>query len=71
MLWTDNNSEPLIPQNAGLQVAGCLKQLAIIPQQYIHFFNFKRFTELKPNDYIKNIEIKPTLKIAPHFLPVG
>lgn len=33
--------------------------------------NFKRFTGLKPNDYIKNVEIKPTLKIVPHFLPVG
>ena len=37
-----------------------------------HFSNnFKRFTGLKPNDYIKNVEIKPTLKIVPHFLPVG
>jgi AraC-like DNA-binding protein len=33
--------------------------------------NFKRFTGLKPNDYIKNVEIKPTLKIVPHFLPAG
>ncbi len=32
--------------------------------------NFKRFTGLKPNDYIKNVPIKPTLKIVPHFLPV-
>jgi AraC-like DNA-binding protein len=32
--------------------------------------NFKRFTGLKPNDYIKNIELMPTLKIIPHFLPV-
>jgi AraC-like DNA-binding protein len=32
--------------------------------------NFKKFTGLKPNDYIKNIEIKPSLKIVPHFLPV-
>jgi AraC-like DNA-binding protein len=31
--------------------------------------NFKRFTGIKPNDYIRNIEIKPTLKIVPHFLP--
>jgi AraC-like DNA-binding protein len=36
-----------------------------------HFSNnFKRFTGLKPNDYIKYVEIKPTLKIIPHFLPV-
>jgi AraC-like DNA-binding protein len=33
--------------------------------------NFKRFTGLKPTDYIKNVEIKPTLKIVPHFLPAG
>ena len=32
--------------------------------------NFKRFTGLKPNDYIRNVEIKPSLKIIPHFLPV-
>jgi len=32
--------------------------------------NFKRFTGLKPNDYIKNIELMPSLKIIPHFLPV-
>lgn len=35
-----------------------------------HFSNnFKRFTGLKPNNYIKNIAIQPTLKIVPHFLP--
>lgn len=33
--------------------------------------NFKRFTGIKPNDYIKNIEKKPSLKIVPHFLPAG
>lgn len=32
--------------------------------------NFKRFTGLKPNDYIKNVATQPTLKIIPHFLPV-
>jgi AraC-like DNA-binding protein len=32
--------------------------------------NFKRFTGIKPNQYIKNVEIMPTLKIIPHFLPV-
>lgn len=32
--------------------------------------NFKRFTGIKPNDYIKNVAIKPSLKIVPHFLPV-
>lgn len=32
--------------------------------------NFKRFTGIKPNEYIKNVEIIPTLKIIPHFLPV-
>ena len=37
-----------------------------------HFSNnFKRFTGLKPNDYIKNVEKQPTLKIVPHFLPVA
>jgi AraC-like DNA-binding protein len=35
-----------------------------------HFNNhFKRFTGIRPNDYIKNMEVKPTLKIIPHFLP--
>ena len=33
--------------------------------------NFKRFTGLKPNDYIKTVATKPTLKIVHHFLPVG
>ena len=32
--------------------------------------NFKRFTGLKPNDYIKKVESIPALKIIPHFLPV-
>jgi AraC-like DNA-binding protein len=32
--------------------------------------NFKRFTGLKPNDYIKHVEVKPSFKIVPHFLPV-
>jgi AraC-like DNA-binding protein len=32
--------------------------------------NFKRFTGLKPNHYIKHVEVKPSLKIVPHFLPV-
>jgi AraC-like DNA-binding protein len=33
--------------------------------------NFKQFTGIKPNDYIKNIELMPTLKIVPHFLSVA
>jgi AraC-like DNA-binding protein len=33
--------------------------------------NFKRFTGLKPNDYIKNMETQPSLKLVPHFLPVA
>jgi AraC-like DNA-binding protein len=32
--------------------------------------NFKRFTGLRPTDYLRNFESKPTLKIIPHFLPV-
>jgi AraC-like DNA-binding protein len=32
--------------------------------------NFKKFTGLRPGDYLKNAAIKPTLKIIPHFLPV-
>ena len=31
--------------------------------------NFKRFTGIKPNEYIKNVQLIPTLKIIPHFLP--
>ncbi|MES2110163.1 MAG: helix-turn-helix domain-containing protein [Bacteroidota bacterium] len=35
-----------------------------------HFNNsFKQFTGLKPTEYIKNVAIKPSLKIIPHFLP--
>lgn len=35
-----------------------------------HFNNsFKRFTGISPNDYIKSIERKPSLKVIPHFLP--
>jgi len=33
--------------------------------------NFKRFTGIKPNEYIKNVQLIPTLKIIPHFLPVA
>lgn len=33
--------------------------------------NFKKFTGLKPNDYIRHAELQPTLKIVPHFLPVA
>ena len=37
-----------------------------------HFNNdFRRFTGIKPNEYIKNVELMPTLKIIPHFLPVA
>ncbi len=31
--------------------------------------NFKNFTGLRPGDYLKNVAIKPSLKIIPHFLP--
>ncbi len=35
-----------------------------------HFNNsFKKFTGLRPTDYLRNVEIKPTLKYVPHFLP--
>jgi AraC-like DNA-binding protein len=33
--------------------------------------NFKQFTGINPNEYIKNVELMPTLKIIPHFLPVA
>jgi AraC-like DNA-binding protein len=33
--------------------------------------NFKRFTGLKPNEYIKKAESNPSLKLIPHFLPAG
>lgn len=33
--------------------------------------NFKRFTGIKPNEYVKNVELMPTLKLIPHFLPVA
>jgi AraC-like DNA-binding protein len=35
-----------------------------------HFNNdFKRFTQLKPSQYLKLVESNATLKIVPHFLP--
>lgn len=35
-----------------------------------HFNNdFKRFTNLKPSEYIKQVENIPSLKIVPHFIP--
>lgn len=33
--------------------------------------NFKRFTGLKPNDYVRSVETIPSLQIMPHFLPVA
>ncbi len=33
--------------------------------------NFKKFTGLKPNDYVRQVELEPSLKIVPHFLPVA
>ena len=37
-----------------------------------HFNNdFKRFTGVKPNEYIKTVELMPRLKIIPHFLPIA
>lgn len=33
--------------------------------------NFKKFTGLKPYDYIRNVETTPSLKLVPHFLPAG
>ena len=36
-----------------------------------HFNNdFKRFTNLKPTEYVKLVEQNPTLKIVPHFIPI-
>jgi AraC-like DNA-binding protein len=32
--------------------------------------NFKRFTGLKPNEYVRNVDTVPSLKIVPHFFPV-
>jgi len=31
--------------------------------------NFKTFTGMRPGEYLKNVEMKPSLKIIPHFLP--
>jgi AraC-like DNA-binding protein len=31
--------------------------------------NFKRFTGLRPNDYIRHAAVEPSLKLVPHFLP--
>ena len=33
--------------------------------------NFKRFTGIKPNEYVKNLESIPSLRLIPHFLPVS
>ncbi|MES1181972.1 MAG: helix-turn-helix domain-containing protein, partial [Flavobacterium sp.] len=32
--------------------------------------NFKLFTGIRPGEYLKNVAIKPTLKIIPHFMPM-
>ena len=35
-----------------------------------HFINdFKKFTDLKPTEYVKLVETNPSLKIIPHFIP--
>ncbi|ULT46390.1 helix-turn-helix domain-containing protein [Niabella defluvii] len=35
-----------------------------------HFINdFKKFTDLKPTEYVKLVENKRSLKIVPHFIP--
>lgn len=35
-----------------------------------HFNNdFKRFTNIKPTEYVKLVEQNPTMKIVPHFIP--
>jgi AraC-like DNA-binding protein len=35
-----------------------------------HFNNdFKRFTNLKPTEYVKLVQQNPTMKIVPHFIP--
>jgi AraC-like DNA-binding protein len=35
-----------------------------------HFINdFKRFTDLKPNEYAKLVEANQSLRIVPHFIP--
>lgn len=35
-----------------------------------HFIHdFKRFTNLTPSEYLKNVEENPSLKTIPHFLP--
>lgn len=37
-----------------------------------HFSNnFKKFTGIRPNDYIRELELQPTLKLIPHFLPMA
>lgn len=35
-----------------------------------HFINdFKKFTDLKPTEYVKLVDTKQSLKIVPHFIP--
>jgi AraC-like DNA-binding protein len=35
-----------------------------------HFNNqFKRFTGIRPNDYIRQTALQPSLRVVPHFLP--
>ncbi len=35
-----------------------------------HFINdFKKFTNLRPKEYVRSVETKPSIKLIPHFLP--
>jgi len=37
-----------------------------------HFINdFKRFTDLKPKEYTRIVDTRPSLKVVPHFIPFG
>lgn len=59
-------------KNISSSKAGKLTTLAY-EQDYFdqaHFINdFKRFTDLKPNEYAKLVETNQSLKIVPHFIP--
>lgn len=61
-------------KNISSSKTGKLTTLAY-EQEYFdqaHFINdFKKFTDLKPNEYAKLVENNHSLKIVPHFIPFG
>lgn len=73
-MWSSINRLQLILRTISAAPPGKLTTLAHRLDFFdqAHFNNsFKRFTGLKPNDYVRTVEQIPSLKIIPHFIPAG